>query len=465
MRTATLLLVTLILSTVGAGAVPPAAHAERTQRILAVGDSITEDNPANFPNASGAWRAPLHALLQGAGRYVEFVGSHTLDVPVQPGLSGHDAYGGWATCDFFTDGRASVREPLHAASWDITQAITDAAPDVVVVDIGTNNYINQQYFERGTVPTLECPPTRKNLTRLFDAIVNHPSHPRVVISTIEDASNIDATTPVNLLISSYVAERQAAGQQVCLAVEPASMAGLTLPGDPFHLNPSGKAAVAAALYGPTLAALDHQCAATSATTPQKTPPLGSLRLYPDAAVPPQSVDGGPPVVTGQRVTFSCGGAASGIWWYRLAGDTGQVTVEAWKDGLRAANGSATYPAGVGWTYLPFAAPIAVLGGDELLFALFHPNGAYPYTTNGFTARTVVAPSRCLRAPASTPSRANGLFVNASRPELPTQSYRDNEYWLGPDLQRPCFRLRCLTTDLLWSMAIIRQQLTIALKTP
>lgn len=432
-------------------------------RIMAVGDSITEDNPANFPNTSGGWRAPLYEQLTAAGRSTTFVGSHNRDSPVLPGLSGHDAYGGWATCDFFTDGRASVREPTHAPTWDITQAITDAAPDVVLVHIGTNNYINQQYFDRGRVSTLECPPTRANMSRFFDAIVNHPRHPRVVISTIEDASTVNGTDSINSLIASYVAEQQTAGKQVCLSVEPASMAGLTLPDDPFHLNAAGKAAVAAAFYGPTLAALDRQCAASSSTTPVTPPPSGSERLYANDVVPPQSIDSGPSLVNAQRINFACAGTVNGVWWYRLAGDTGAVAIQAWQNDVTMARGVATYPAGVGWTYMPFTRPLSLLAGEQYVIAVHHPNGAYPYAANGFTGRTVNAPQHCMSSPVSTATSKNGLFRYSATPANPTESYRDNEYWLGPDFTRTCLQLRCLQTDWLWSVGIVRQQLTYLFK--
>ena len=138
-----------------------------------------------------------------------------------------------------------------------------------------------------------------------------------------------------------------------------------------------------------------------------------------------------PVVTGQRVNFSCVGVVRGVWWFRTAADTGVISVGAWRGGVLVGSGSGV-PSGFGWVYLPFGLPVSVSFGDSLVVGVFHPNGSYATAVNGFTGRSVVSSSGCMVSPVSTASLGNGLYNYSAGLVLPTLSYAGSEYYTGPD---------------------------------
>lgn len=390
-------------------------------KIMAIGDSITEDNPATLPGASGGWRVPLYGKLTTAGKSVQFVGSHNVDTIVVPNVTGHEAYGGWATCDFFTDGRASVRNLVHDPSWDIAQSLATYAPDVVVIDIGTNNYINKMYFDLGFVTTLECPPTVANMHRLFDAALNAPSNPKIVITTIEDASIPAGTDPVNSLIESYVTTKRAAGEQVCLARVPANLAGYTNPNDRFHLNAAGKEAVANALLPEVVNAINNQCdsSVTTTTAPPPAPAscVGGTRV--EAEGPTVSggtvVTGGRRLAAGERATFQSPSGYTGVGTYsfRIGFQTASAVVGTWQSQVGNIEN-------VTWTTQQFfdaprtltATPLYTISGVFTVdYWDFCP---YPFVATGATTTTGVTTT----AATTTTSGATTTVANPTLPPPP-----------------------------------------------
>jgi hypothetical protein len=138
------------------------------------------------------------------------------------------------------------------------------------------------------------------------------------------------------------------------------------------------------------------------------------------------------VETAQLINFTCNGTVNGVWWYRTAQDTGTNTVTAWRGTSVVAQASGTL-ATIGWAYLPFATPLPVAAGDQLLLGVHHPNGAYGYQTGGFTGRSVSA--GCLNAPATSGTLPNGLYTYTQTPTLPTLSYAASEYFISPDFSQ------------------------------
>ena len=236
---------------------PAQAQAAAAPNVIAIGDSITDD----FGN--GGWRGPLKAKLSAVGQTINYVGSRS------DGAGNHEAYGGASSCDFSTD-RGSFMAGSYgkAATWDIRTALSAASPNIAIIDIGTNNYIEDYYLAHGLAATVPCGLNPGSLHWLWDAVVYQPGITGVVITTVEDALIPDGTENVNVLVRQYVADRQAQGLNVCLGELPSSFAGLTT--DQFHLNAAGKDAVATALLTPTLTAIAGTCAAATATLPVVT---------------------------------------------------------------------------------------------------------------------------------------------------------------------------------------------------
>ncbi len=267
-------------------------------KVMVVGDSITADNPYSLPNANGGWRKPLYTSLVGSGYTgVTFLGSQNLDnafsSQVPAAMSGHEGYGGWTSCDFFSDtvypdrvtfrststGTGTQYQPM---SWSIPDALTTYSPDVVDFYIGTNEYINKWWRLTDRTTLTQCEDYQTSLTRLFDAALNAPNHPSLVIGTIgvkgfaDDPVRRGVAQEINSVIRNYVASKAQLGNNVCLAevegvyTEPDSSHVLFQ--DDFHPTAAGKAAIANAFLAPTKRAIDGQCA----SAPDITPPTASI---------------------------------------------------------------------------------------------------------------------------------------------------------------------------------------------
>ena len=168
------------------------------------------------------------------------------------------AKGGASTCDFFSSGRPD----FYAALGDIRN---QGSAQVAIIDIGTNDYITRSYIENGFTSAFgpySCPSSLASFGRFYDAIVYNPNLSGVVITTIESANGANLTDFENSIIAKYVTDRQSEGRNVCLASLPQSFAGLTSPGDSYHLSAYGKQVVADALVAPTQRAIKGQCASS-----------------------------------------------------------------------------------------------------------------------------------------------------------------------------------------------------------
>jgi hypothetical protein len=182
---------------------------------------------------------------------------------------------------------------------------------------------------------------------------------------------------------------------------------------------------------------------TTTTLPTTTtvPAVGE-RLYGQDVVPPSSLSIGAsyPVVTGQRVSFTCNGRVRGVWWYRTAQDTGLLTasVRVGSSSTIVATGSVQVApgSGSGWVFVPLSQEVVVAAGSQMLTTVHHPNGAYGYRMNGFRNRAVSSVSGCMTSPASSAAVPNGLYKYASSPSaLPDLSYEQSEYFISPEFVR------------------------------
>lgn len=221
--------------------------AQTQTRVIAIGDSITDDF------GSGSWRGLLRTKLATVGQQISYVGSRS------DSAGNHEAYAGASSCDFFTDRSTSLMATTYgkATTWDLRAALSAAAPNVAIVYVGINNYVEDLNLTQGTVSSVPCGLNAGSLHWLWDTVVYHPGITGVVITTIEDSLLPAGSENINSLTRKYVTDRQAQGKNVCLGDLPASFSGLTT--DRFHLSAAGKDAVATALVAPTLSAIAGTC--------------------------------------------------------------------------------------------------------------------------------------------------------------------------------------------------------------
>ncbi len=107
-------------------AVGAATLAASPVRIMAVGDSLTENDPG--------YRGPLATALREAGHSVEFVGSRS-------GTTRHEGFGGFtigpgpSKADEWTNGKGNIHAQLD-------RMLANEKPDVLLLLIGVNDYFN-----------------------------------------------------------------------------------------------------------------------------------------------------------------------------------------------------------------------------------------------------------------------------------------------------------------------------------
>jgi hypothetical protein len=161
------------------------------------------------------------------------------------------------------------------------------------------------------------------------------------------------------------------------------------------------------------------------------------RLYENDVVPPETrpLNGTLAMQTAQRVDVLVNGVVNGVWWYRIAQDTGTNTVSVWRAGVLLAEASGD-PGRTGWVSISFGTPVPVAQGDQLIVGVYRPKGAFGYGVreNGLTAGPRFSTLGHLRLPKSAPPGAgNGLYdYFITQATLPTTTYLDSEYFVTPD---------------------------------
>jgi lysophospholipase L1-like esterase len=130
--------------------VTPAFAAPAELRVLPLGDSITfgKGDPAE-----NGYRATLSSWIAATGTPVDFVGSQ------HNGATAHEGHPGWRI--------AQLTE--HIDAW-----MADARPDVVLLDIGTNDLLHHDHLS-------EAP---DRLTTLLDHIVEADPGVRILLAKL-----------------------------------------------------------------------------------------------------------------------------------------------------------------------------------------------------------------------------------------------------------------------------------------
>lgn len=214
-------------------------------KIMAVGDSITDDCVFN-----GAWRLYLQPLLESNGYPFTFVGRQSSGAAGGFTQPLHEGY-----CGAVIAAPGMLTSPVHGYAGTnvylqniVADALTNPPPDLMLILIGVND------IGRGRDPWFTATNDMANLLNLIFS--NAPSANVMIakVTSVAKAENISglnyslytANVPIfNAALQLLVNQRRAAGQNVFLAdlfsaVNTATM----LNADGLHPNPNGLQAIA-----------------------------------------------------------------------------------------------------------------------------------------------------------------------------------------------------------------------------
>jgi GDSL-like Lipase/Acylhydrolase family len=177
-------------------------NAANPLKIMAVGDSITDDCVI-----SGAWRKPLHPILETNDFPFTFVGRKTSPASLGFSKVKHEGYCG-----------AVVSPPGIFYGADnylckiVREALTNAAPDVMLIMIGAND------IGQGRNPYVVA---TNNMVTLLGIIFSNAPNTHVVLAkatTQQNATGYSQNIPIyNAALQGVVNQRRALGQKVYLA--------------------------------------------------------------------------------------------------------------------------------------------------------------------------------------------------------------------------------------------------------
>jgi lysophospholipase L1-like esterase len=203
-------------------------------KIMAIGDSITDDCSAN-----GAWRLYLQPLLDTKGYPFIFVGRNQSSTVGAFTKTRHEGY-----CGAVVAPPGVLTSPVHGyAGTDvylqkiIADALTNATPDLVLMLIGAND------IGRGRNPYQVA---MNDLPRLLDIIFSNAPGASVILAKITSLTNATGlnygayytnVSIYNATLQAMVNQRRDLGQAVSLA----EMFSVVDPGTMFnsdHLHPN-----------------------------------------------------------------------------------------------------------------------------------------------------------------------------------------------------------------------------------
>jgi hypothetical protein len=126
---------------------------------------------------------------------------------------------------------------------------------------------------------------------------------------------------------------------------------------------------------------------------------------------------------GTAFSVSVAGSATGIRFYKGAGNTGTHVGSLWTAaGERLAQVTFTNETATGWQTAPLSAPVALEPGQGYVVSYLAPNGNYPYTAAFFAEPWI-------NGVLTAPGPRNGLYQYGSGGSVPTNSWNSTNYFV------------------------------------
>jgi hypothetical protein len=177
----------------------------------------------------------------------------------------------------------------------------------------------------------------------------------------------------------------------------------------------------------TPSALDHY------GCPVAAPGGGGCSFWDDATVPTitEPERDGSSVNVGMKFRSEVAGVATGVRFYKLPGNTGNVSAHIYDADTRIPVGSAFYTAGTdeGWKQVNFATPVPLVAGKNYVVSYFAPNGNYAITWDYFTNALAKRPLTAL-ADGDLSGGRNSVYFYAPHAAFPWEpDGRATNYWV------------------------------------
>lgn len=253
-----------------------------------------------------------------------------------------------------------------------------------------------------------------------------------------------ATTPViSVAVSPTSATLTAGGtRQFTATVSGTSNTGVTWSLSPAvgTISSTGLYRAPSAVTAPqtiTVRAMSVAAATTFATAtvtvnPVAAPPPTTTlySVFPAAVTPTTLADSDSKAVElGMKFSSTVNGFITGVRFYKGSSQNrGQHVANLWTtSGQRLATAVFTNETSSGWQQVNFAEPVAVKANTVYVVSYFAPNGRYASTTNYFGSAIGASPFWI-------PSGA-GVYRYGSSSRLPSESYRNSNYWVDVIFKR------------------------------
>ncbi|MFL6072113.1 MAG: DUF4082 domain-containing protein [Mycobacteriales bacterium] len=149
-------------------------------------------------------------------------------------------------------------------------------------------------------------------------------------------------------------------------------------------------------------------------------------IWHDSDTPAATITTASPIELGVKFRADRDGYATGVRFYKGAGNTGTHLGRLWSNrGEKLAQATFTGESGSGWQTVSFNAPVRVSAGITYVASYTAPNGRYSYNYDYFaSAGRVRSPLTGLKNGADG---GNGVYLTGAG--FPTSTYRSINYWV------------------------------------
>ncbi|HLA60129.1 MAG TPA: DUF4082 domain-containing protein [Puia sp.] len=135
------------------------------------------------------------------------------------------------------------------------------------------------------------------------------------------------------------------------------------------------------------------------------------------------------IVVGTKFRSALNGTVTGIRFYKASGNSGTHQGLLYNNtGTLLAQATFTGETATGWQQVSFSTPVTIVAGQTYIAAYFSSSGNYSSTNAYFTQAKINSP---LTGLADGTDGTNGVYIYASAPAFPINSYQQGNYWVDP----------------------------------